>query len=100
MLYAVIRKHGPQWDSSRSMREQQLWDEHAAFMDDLTEEGFVVLGGPLRTTTGALLIIDAEDETTIQSRLDADPWSPGSLLQTGMIEPWTILLGNKQAILR
>lgn len=29
------------------MREQALWAEHAKFMDALTAEGFVVLGGPL-----------------------------------------------------
>ena len=29
------------------MRDQALWAEHAAFMDTLTADGFVILGGPL-----------------------------------------------------
>ena len=35
------------WDHSRARREQAGWSEHAAFMDALAEEGFVVLGGPI-----------------------------------------------------
>jgi hypothetical protein len=45
--YAVTRERGPNWDPARPMREQDGWDDHAAFMDALAEEGFVVLGGPL-----------------------------------------------------
>jgi hypothetical protein len=29
------------------MREQDAWDEHAAFMEALVDDGFVVLGGPI-----------------------------------------------------
>jgi hypothetical protein len=32
------------------MREQEGWDEHARFMDALVDDGFVLLGGSLRTT--------------------------------------------------
>lgn len=60
MLFAVTREHGPGWDESRSLREQQMWDEHAAFMDDLTNDGFVVLGGPLGDEAGILLVIDTD----------------------------------------
>jgi hypothetical protein len=45
--YPVTREPGVAWDTSRSMREQDAWDEHAAFMDTLADEGLVVLGGPL-----------------------------------------------------
>jgi hypothetical protein len=45
--YLVERAKGPAWDHSRERREQAGWDEHAAFMDALADEGFVVLGGPI-----------------------------------------------------
>jgi len=45
--YAVIRERGQVWDTSREMREQERWDEHAAFMEALVDEGLIVLGGPL-----------------------------------------------------
>jgi hypothetical protein len=44
--FAVTRTLGESWDPSRSMREQEKWDEHAAFMNALADDGFVVLGGP------------------------------------------------------
>src|SRR5438876_5178413 len=46
-LFLVSEEHGGPWDWSKGLREQELWDEHAAFMDALVEDGFVVLGGPL-----------------------------------------------------
>ena len=45
--FLVTRVRGPAWDYARARREQPGWAEHAAFMDALVEEGFVVLGGPV-----------------------------------------------------
>jgi len=42
------------------MREQEKWAEHAAFMDALADDGFVILGGPLGDGTEVLLIVDAD----------------------------------------
>jgi uncharacterized protein YciI len=92
--YAVTRVHGPSWNRSRPLREQEKWDEHAAFMDALTEEGFVVLGGPVGEEGHVLLIVDAESEDEIEARLAADLWTPMGLLRTVKIERWELLLGD------
>jgi uncharacterized protein len=91
--YLVERAKGPAWDHSRGRREQAGWDEHAAFMDALAEEGFVVLGGPIGEGDGenALLVVDADDEATIRARLAEDPW-PEDMLRTESIRPWSVLL--------
>jgi uncharacterized protein YciI len=91
--FLVERAKGPAWDHSRTRREQDGWDEHAEFMDTLTEEGFVVLGGPIGEGDGenSLLVIDAADEATIHGRLAEDPWSH-DLLTTESVRPWTVLL--------
>jgi uncharacterized protein len=91
--YLVERAKGPAWDHSRGRREQAGWDEHAAFMDALAEEGFVVLGGPIGDGDGenALLVVDADDEATIRARLAEDPW-PEDVLRTESIRPWSVLL--------
>ena len=47
IYYAVTRERGENWDARLPMRRQAKWDEHAAFMDALADEGFIVLGGPL-----------------------------------------------------
>ena len=45
--FAVRLVHGPNWDPGRPIREQDGWDEHAAFMDGLVKDGFIILGGPV-----------------------------------------------------
>ena len=47
-MFLVIRtRSGPDYDLERPLEQQSGWEEHAAFMDGLVDEGFVVLGGPL-----------------------------------------------------
>jgi uncharacterized protein YciI len=96
-FFAVTMVHGANWDPARGVREQARWDEHAAFMDRLTEEGFVVLGGPLSGGARALLLIEAAGEQEIRARLAADPWEPMGLLHPGTVEPWSTWLGAERA---
>jgi uncharacterized protein YciI len=101
MLFAMIRRGGPSWDGNRPLREQEKWDEHAAFMDALFEEGFVVLAGPLgdghlgrvNSEHRVLLVFDADTEQAINARLQDDPWTPMGMLETVSVEPWNVLLG-------
>jgi hypothetical protein len=95
-MHAVILEHGPAWDDSRSLREQDGWDEHAAFMDALVAEGFIVLGGPIGDGSRVLHAVFADDPDEIRARLGADPWS-GSRLEIASIEPWTVLLDGRSA---
>jgi hypothetical protein len=91
--YLVERANGPAWDYSRGRREQAGWDEHAAFMDALTEEGFVVLGGPVGEGDGDynLLVIKASGEPQIRTRLADDPWE-GTILKISSVKPWSVWL--------
>jgi hypothetical protein len=41
-----------------------------------------------------LLIVRAEDEPEIRSRLAADPWSGNDLLRVVRTAPWTLRLGS------
>lgn len=93
MYFLVKRAHGTSWDSSRLRREQEGWDEHAAFMDRLVADGFVVLGGPVGEGDGdyALLVVDALSTDEVRARLADDPWGE-NMLATESIEPWTIFL--------
>ena len=95
--FIVINERGPAWDWSRPMREQREWDAHAAFMDALVDEGFIVVGGPLGSEDAAphaLHVVEAEDQAVIEHRMAGDPWLPLGLLRRASIEPWTILLGG------
>ncbi len=74
------------------MRAQQHWDAHAAFMDALAEEGFIILGGPVGGRPEFLMLVNAENEAIIETRFHEDPWVPMDLLRIDRIEPWEILL--------
>jgi uncharacterized protein YciI len=91
--FLVENAKGPSWDHSRPRREQDGWDEHAAFMDSLEAEGFVVLGGPIGEGDGenTLLVIDAPDEATVRDRLAEDPWSE-AVLTIESVRPWSVWL--------
>jgi uncharacterized protein YciI len=95
--FVVTCERGPNWDWSRPMRRQDGWEAHAAFMDALTAEGFILAGGPLGGEDDArrvLHIVLASDAGEIERRLAEDPWTPNGLLRTLLIEPWTVLLGG------
>ena len=78
------------------MREQALWDEHARFMDDLVDEGFVVLGGPLADGRRVLLIVSAENEAALRSRFAEDPWIANGMLTISHVESWTVFLDGRR----
>ena len=91
MFLLTLHRSGPQWQPGRPLEEQSGWPEHAAFMDGLVEDGFIVLGGPLADEFRVAHAVEAESEGAIRARLAEDPWSE-THLQVASIEPWTIRL--------
>jgi uncharacterized protein YciI len=91
--FLVRQKRGPEWDYTRGRREQDGWDQHAAFMDTLVDEGVIVLGGPVGDVNGdeTLLVVDVESEQAIRDRLASDPWA-GTLLTLASVESWHVWL--------
>jgi uncharacterized protein YciI len=92
----LVRRTGPEWDSSRPMEEQSDWDAHAEFMDGLVEDGFIVLGGPLADEERVAHVIEAESEQAVRATLARDPWSNTHLV-IDSIEPWTLRLDSRRA---
>ena len=97
-LFVVTRIRGKAWNSTKPMNSQVQWAEHAAFMDELADNRFVVLGGPLGDGDKVLLVVDAGDEGEIRSTLARDPWSKLGLLEVESIQLWTVLLQAGPAI--
>jgi uncharacterized protein YciI len=95
--FLVKRTHGSSWDSSRLRRDQDGWNDHAAFMDRLVEEGVIVLGGPVGNGDGthAVLVMELGSEAEVRERLAEDPWGE-DMLATESIERWSIFLRRER----
>jgi uncharacterized protein YciI len=93
--YLVISSAGPIRDLSKGTREQPFWDEHAAFIDKLNEEGFILLGGPLEDEGGAILVVRAADEQEIREKLKSDPWYVRGVLRLESVKRWEIFIDNR-----
>jgi hypothetical protein len=94
-MFLVIRvRSGPEYDPALPLEEQTGWAAHAAFMDDLVDAGFVVLGGPLADEHRVALAVEAGSVEVVDATLDRDPWT-GSHLVTDAVEPWTIRLDGR-----
>ncbi len=92
--FVATEERGPSWDRARPMAGQDKWAEHAAFMNALVEEGFVVLGGPVGTGPRVMVVINVDHEQEVGRRLADDPWIQMGLLSLVSVEPWQILLGD------
>jgi uncharacterized protein YciI len=90
-FHVVVTRSGPEWKTGAPLEEQSGWEAHAAFMDDLVERGFIVLGGPLADEERVVHAVRARDEDEIRATLGRDPWS-GSHLVIDAIDPWTVRL--------
>ncbi len=95
--FAVRLVHGPHWDSSRPIRSQDAWDEHAAFMDELVDDGFIIVGGPVGDGQQTLHVVEAVDDYQVRARLADDPWAIAGMLQIGAIEPWSLWLDSRRS---
>jgi uncharacterized protein YciI len=94
--YFVLRlERGGPWDWSRDMREQDGWDDHARFMDDLVDQGSIILGGPLEGDHETMHVIEAESEQAVRDLFTTDPWWISGMLRPVRIERWTIVLDGR-----
>jgi len=94
--FVVISSAGPNRDVSKGTREQPFWDEHAAFIDRLVYDGFILMGGPLVDEGGALLIVSAENENEVGEKLKNDPWRNQGILKLESIKRWQIFIDARK----
>jgi hypothetical protein len=94
VFLVTLRRSGPEYDHSEPLESQTGWDAHAAFMDGLVDDGFIVLGGPLSDELRVIHAVQAESEQAVRATFARDPWS-GSHLVIASIEPWTIRLDGR-----
>lgn len=95
--FMVTSTAGPNRDLTRDTRQQPHWDDHAAFIDGLVDNGFIFLGGPLVDEGGAVIVVQAEDEASVRSVLANDPWYQHGILTLASIKRWQIFIDERAA---
>jgi uncharacterized protein YciI len=99
--FVTISSAGPDRDPAKGAREQPFWDEHAKFIDQLVDEGFILMGGPLvdegGMPHGALLVVNAEDENEVREKLKNDPWFEKGILKLESVKRWEIFIDARSA---
>ena len=93
--FLVISTAGPNRDLSKDTRAQTYWDDHAAFIDGLVDDGFVLLGGPLVDQGGAVLVVNAESEHKVRETLATDPWYRHGILHLESVQRWQIFIDQR-----
>ena len=94
--FLILSAAGPHRDFSKETREQPFWDEHAAFIDRLVDEKFILLGGPLVDEGGAMLIVKADDENEVREKLKNDPWYEHGILKQVSVKRWQIFIDTRK----
>jgi uncharacterized protein YciI len=94
--FLILSAAGANRDLSLGTREQRYWDEHAAFIDKLTADGFIVLGGPLVDEGGAILVVRAADEREVRETIKDDPWYQHEILSLVSIKRWEIYIDQRK----
>ncbi len=95
--FIVMSAAGSNHDPSNGTRDQPYWDEHAAFIDNLVQEGFIMLGGPLPDEGGAVLVVRAKSEAEVRDRLGRDPWYVHGILTLQSVRRWDIFIDRRVA---
>ena len=103
-LFAVTREAGPSWTDGKGAFEQPAVNDHAAFMNGLADDGFVLFAGPLAGSEDdrlrVLLIAEAASEIDVHHRLSDDPWERTQRIVTTSVEPWNLLIGMQRVAAR
>ena len=96
--FAAFFSPGPAWKGGKTSREQPYWTEHAAFMDQLFEDGIIVLGGPYADYTRLLVIVEALDEEAVYALFGQDPFVIHEIVRISSVHEWLIFLDARHKL--
>lgn len=86
--FAVELVFGPDREKRLAVRPA-----HREYIASLVEKGVVLGAGPFADDTGALIIYEVQDETTLKEIISADPYTPANAVADWKIREWTPVLG-------
>lgn len=96
--FVIVWAPGAAWTAGKTVREQAYWDEHAAYIDRLFENGTVILGGPFSDGTGSLVIVEAEEISEVLTLIANDPFVVHQIFALQDLKQWQLFLDARQKV--
>ena len=96
--FVILWAPGAAWTAGKTVREQAYWDEHAEFMDQLFDNGTVIMGVPFSDGTGSLLIVEAEEMNEVLTLVANDPFVVHEIFALRDLKQWQIFLDARQKV--
>jgi uncharacterized protein YciI len=94
--FILLFDPGPNWDDTKEVEEQQFWDEHVKFVDELFAQGKVVITGPIVDYDRIVIIYEAKNESEIRITFKDDPFLKNGILFLESVMEWKIRLDQRK----
>lgn len=94
--HAVIYRPGQAWDTSKSVMEQAMIQDHIAYWQRVIPTGKFIWGGPWRKEPGGMNLLVVKSDAEAEKLVMADPAVQGGLLEPD-IKPWYVGLDGTLA---
>jgi uncharacterized protein YciI len=93
--FILLFDPGPSWDETREIKQQKYWNEHVGFVDELFEQGKVVITGPIVHYDRIVIIYNARNESEIRITFKDDPFIKNGILHLESVMEWNIRLDQR-----
>lgn len=75
-------------------RLTQLRPLHRAYLQDLLQQGRLVIAGPFSDGTGALFVYEVPNEGEAAKLSENDPYAKASLFKSVVMKPWKLVFSS------
>jgi uncharacterized protein YciI len=93
IYFVIFHTPGPQWDKTKSFRQQPGVMKHVEYMSQFLESKKLVMGGPFLDDSGGMMILEAKDVQEAQKIAQDDPTVKSGLLVAN-VKPWMVAMSR------
>ncbi|HYJ11948.1 MAG TPA: YciI family protein [Thermomicrobiales bacterium] len=68
--------------------------EHRVYLNQLVDEGKLLMAGPFADEGGGLIVFEAVDQAEVEDMMANDPFTINGVFATTDIRPWTLVAGS------
>jgi uncharacterized protein YciI len=96
-LYVIVHHRGPAWQDGVPYLEQPAIGGHIGFMQDITDRGLMVLGGPYTDADASgivgMAIVSAAGLEQAEAIAAEDPSIAAGMIEA-RVRPWRAVMGS------